>query len=64
MNQVVNIPPMQRLHGIELNADLSQGPFYIDGCDTLPKLFEKRCRELGSRTAHREKDFGIWLSSA
>jgi long-chain acyl-CoA synthetase len=62
MNQVVNIPPMQRLHGIELNADLSQGPFYIDGCDTLPKLFEKRCRELGSRTAHREKDFGIWLS--
>jgi long-chain acyl-CoA synthetase len=62
MNQLVNIPPMQKVHGIELNADLSQGPFYIDGCDTLPKLFEKRCRELGARTAHREKDFGIWLS--
>jgi long-chain acyl-CoA synthetase len=62
MNQMVNIPPMQKVHGIELNADLSQGPFYIDGCDTLPKLFEKRCRELGSRTAHREKDFGIWRS--
>ncbi len=62
MNQVVNIPPMQKVHGIELNADLSQGPFFIDGCDTLPKLFEKRCGELGARTAHREKDFGIWRS--
>lgn len=62
MNHIANIPPMQKVHGIELNADLSQGPFYIDGCDTLPKLFETRCKELGSRTAHREKDFGIWRS--
>jgi long-chain acyl-CoA synthetase len=62
MNQLVTIPPMQKVHGIELNADLSRGPFFVDGCDTLPKLFEKRCRELGSRTAHREKDFGIWRS--
>ena len=26
------------------------------------KLFGKRCQELGARTAHREKDYGIWLA--
>jgi long-chain acyl-CoA synthetase len=30
------------------------------GCDTIPKLFEKRCRQYGERTAHREKIHGIW----
>ncbi len=39
---------------------LSLGPCLIDGCDTLPKLFLARCREMGARTAHREKTFGIW----
>ena len=33
-----------------------------DGCDTLPKLFLKKSAERGSRTAMREKDFGIWQS--
>ncbi|MDX1506667.1 MAG: long-chain fatty acid--CoA ligase [Woeseiaceae bacterium] len=38
-------------------------PVYeIDGCDTLPKLFLKKSRERGARTAMREKDFGIWQS--
>ncbi len=32
----------------------------FDGCDTMAKLFARRCRQYGSRTAHREKDFGIW----
>lgn len=32
------------------------------GCDTIAKLFVKRCRQYGERTAHREKDFGIWKS--
>jgi len=45
-----------------INADLSQGPFYIDGTDTTPKLFRLRCQTLGKRTAHREKTFGIWRS--
>ena len=34
----------------------------VDGCDTLAKLFLHRCREMGDRTAHREKNLGIWQS--
>ncbi len=50
------------INGIETNKDLSSGPFVVDGCDTLVKVFAKRCAELKTKTAHREKDFGIWLS--
>ena len=50
------------LDGIEINKDLSKGPFFIDGCNTLPKLFSKRCLELGEKVAHREKHLGIWKS--
>ena len=32
------------------------------GCDTIPKLFLAQCRKYGGRTAHREKDMGIWKS--
>ena len=32
------------------------------GCDTIPKLFRHQCRRYGGRTAHREKDRGIWKS--
>ena len=47
----------------ELREDLvDEGPCLIDGCDTLPKLFLARCREMGERTAHREKVLGIWHS--
>ncbi|SPH27567.1 Long-chain-fatty-acid--CoA ligase FadD15 [Ascidiaceihabitans donghaensis] len=56
------LPPQQTLHGLTINADLSQGPFYIDGQDTTPKLFRARCKEHGTRTAHREKTFGVWRS--
>ncbi len=66
MDAIVNssdeIPPQQSIAGISINADLTQGPYYIDSCDTLPKLFLNRCKEMGEKTAHREKDFGIWLS--
>ena len=34
----------------------------VDGCDTLAKLFLHRCLTLGGRTAHREKELGIWKS--
>ncbi len=57
-----SIPAQNTIDGISVNADLSQGPFIIDGCDTIPKLFSKRCKELTTRTAHREKDMGIWKS--
>jgi long-chain acyl-CoA synthetase len=30
------------------------------GCDTIAKLFRQQCRRYGARTAHREKDLGIW----
>ena len=38
------------------------GPHAIDGCATLTALFLQRCRELGGRTAHREKTLGVWKS--
>lgn len=57
------LPPMQTLDGHSFNADLeTTGPLYFDGCDTLPKLFRQNCEKYGARIAHREKEFGIWLS--
>ena len=56
------IPP-QRMHlGHSFNEDLSQGPYFFDGCDTLAKLFRERCNAYGAKIAHREKDYGIWLA--
>ncbi|MEO3384772.1 long-chain fatty acid--CoA ligase [Mesorhizobium sp. CAU 1741] len=57
-----NLPPQQTLGGHSFNKDLTKGPYFFDGCDTLAKLFLQRCRELGPKVAHREKDYGIWLS--
>ncbi|OXT00726.1 long-chain fatty acid--CoA ligase [Notoacmeibacter marinus] len=48
--------------GIAIEADSQDGPYRIDGCDTLPKLFEKRAKAWGELTANREKEYGIWLS--
>ena len=56
------IPPQTTVNNITCNADLSKGPFFIDGADTIVKLFKERCKELSGKTAHREKDYGIWLS--
>ena len=56
------IPPQQTVLGHSFNADLTKGPYYFDGCDTLAKLFRQRCLELGGKIALREKDYGIWLS--
>jgi len=62
INQSTKIPPQVETNGVFSNADLNCGPYYVDGCDTLTKLFAKRCQELGSQTAHREKVLGIWRS--
>ncbi|MEO4001648.1 long-chain fatty acid--CoA ligase [Mesorhizobium sp. CAU 1732] len=56
------LPQMQTVDGHSFNADLTTGPFYFDGCNTLVKLFRQRCLELRDTVAHREKDYGIWLS--
>ena len=34
----------------------------MDDLDTFPKLLVRNARELGSKTALREKEFGIWRS--
>ncbi len=57
-----NIPEQVKINNISINADLSKAPYYVDACDTITKLFEKRCLELGNKTAHREKHLGIWES--
>ncbi len=62
MGNMDRIPRQQIVNGISINEDLEHGPYFVDGCDTLAKLFLERCKELGDRTAHREKDYGIWLS--
>ncbi len=56
-------PPAQTMiNGVQFNATPGQRPLRVDGCITLAELFQKRCAELGARTAHREKDLGIWKS--
>ncbi|MEM9198030.1 MAG: long-chain fatty acid--CoA ligase [Pseudomonadota bacterium] len=37
-------------------------PILLEGCDTIVRLWAKRCRELAGATAHREKEYGIWQS--
>ena len=49
-----------RRKGITM-SDISSEPLTIvEGCQSLPQLFRKRCTELGDRLAMREKEFGIW----
>jgi long-chain acyl-CoA synthetase len=62
MTVLEKLPPQRTVGGHTFNEDLSKGPFYFDGCDTLPKLFRQNCEQYGQRIAHREKDYGIWLS--
>ncbi len=35
-------------------------PIQIEGCDTVPKLFWHRVKQLGNKVALREKNYGIW----
>ena len=39
-------------------SDISSEPLtVVEGCESLPQLFRKRCTELGDRLAMREKEF-------
>ena len=49
-------------HSADGSVYAGPAAFLIDGCDTLPKLFLKRCGQWSGRIAMREKDFGIWQS--
>ena len=62
MNIAIKLPPQMDIQGVSVNADLAVGPYFVDGCDTITKLFRLRCKDLGKRTAHREKHMGIWKS--
>ncbi len=62
MTIAANMPTQRTVDGHSINADLTRGPFFFDGADTLVKLFRERCKQLGPKIAHREKDYGIWLS--
>lgn len=37
-------------------------PIFIEGCDTIVKLFRHRVHQLGDKVAMREKNFGVWES--
>ncbi|MFN3712727.1 MAG: AMP-dependent synthetase/ligase [Alcanivoracaceae bacterium] len=41
---------------------MNETAMHIEGCDTVVKLWRKKCLERGDRIAHREKDLGIWQS--
>ncbi len=56
------LPAQTMINGVQFNATPGQRPLRVDGCITLGELFQKRCAELQDRTAHREKDLGIWKS--
>lgn len=50
------------VNGVMVNAVPGTRPALVDGCDTVVKLFARRCAEMGDKIAHREKDLGIWQS--
>ena len=56
------IPEQVEVAGIKINKNLSEGPYFVDGKDTLAKLWKLRCETSGHKVAHREKKFGIWSS--
>ncbi|MEQ9695877.1 long-chain fatty acid--CoA ligase [Shimia sp. SDUM112013] len=60
MLDTANMPRTTVINGVTYNAEAGQRPIQVDGCYTIPALFEKRCKALGDRTVHREKDLGIW----
>ncbi|WP_120635423.1 long-chain fatty acid--CoA ligase [Ruegeria sp. EL01] len=56
------LPAQITINGVQFNATPGQRPLRVDGCVTICQLFQSRCAELGDRTAHREKDLGVWKS--
>ena len=39
---------------------MNETAIHIEDCDTVVKLWRKKCLERGDQIAHREKDLGIW----
>ncbi|WP_323040847.1 long-chain fatty acid--CoA ligase [Gemmobacter sp.] len=60
MTRHASIPQMETVKGVAINADATQRPLLVDGCDTISTLFRQRAQADPARIAHREKTFGIW----
>ncbi|MEM6656734.1 MAG: long-chain fatty acid--CoA ligase [Pseudomonadota bacterium] len=56
------LPSQAVINGVRFNAAPGQRPLQVDGCTTICALFQYRCAELKDRTAHREKNLGVWKS--
>ena len=41
-------------------SDKNEPLTIVEGCQSLPQLFRKRCTTLGDALVMREKEFGIW----
>jgi long-chain acyl-CoA synthetase len=54
------IPAMVTVKGTAINAEPGSRPVLVDGADTIPRLFQHRCKQDPARVAHREKTLGIW----
>ena len=60
-----NARPIGRRLGMDTYLSAaSVGPVAVEGCDTIPKLFEHQVRARGARTAFREKRLGIWRATS
>src|SRR5499426_4018428 len=56
---------MGRRLGMNMDDEAtSVGHVEIQGCDTIPKLFEHQVRARGASTAFREKHLGIWRATS
>ena len=43
---------------------ISDSSVEVEGCDTIPKLFDHQARARGTKTAFREKRLGIWRATS
>ena len=55
------IPEQVEVSGIKINKDLSKGPYFVDGKDTLAKLWKLRCEKSKEKIAHRKKNMAFGL---
>ncbi len=58
MTKHAPIQPQVVVNGVSLNATPGQRPLVIDGCSTLPALFQTRCTDAGQ--PHRAPGKGPW----
>ncbi len=63
MTIAANMPKMQTGGGHSINADLTQGTVLLRRLRHAGEAVSRSAaRSSGGKIAHREKDYGIWLS--